>query len=194
MSHLNFRHHHSRTVARDQLTFLASSIESSKCLLTSSMAWTAWRSLSFWTSISLCLARSLSILSRSLLSLSSRSRFSLSLSSLSRSRCSCSRLSLQILSLSDGDNYEKSDKIKTDVMISSVCPCSYFSGCNILIASSSTFMVWVSGRCPQVWSLVVTGHLMLTRRLSRTDWGCHQPRPCLHPWSAVSTRHTAGTW
>ena len=90
------------TNCAEQLTFLASSIESSKCLLTSSMAWTACLSLSFCSSSSLILARSLSTLSLSLLSRSSLSLFSLSilsLSSLSRSRCSCSRLSLQILNL-----------------------------------------------------------------------------------------------
>ena len=85
-----------RTCQYDSIfTFLASSMESWKCLSTSSMA---CLSRSFCMS---CLALSLSIrslCSRSFLSLSSRSRRSLSalsLSSLSRSRCSCSRRSLQ---------------------------------------------------------------------------------------------------
>lgn len=64
---------------------------------------------------------------------------------------------------------------------------SYFSGCNILIASSSTFMMCVTV-CAPCGLCLVTSNLMLTGRLSRYDW-CG-PSPALPP-SLVSGEHSA---
>ena len=133
------------TLIQCSLTFLANSIESSKCLLTSSIT---WRSLS---SFSLTFSLSLSSLSL------------LSLSSLSLSLCSCSRLSLKIQQSASQQISFNCPGLRNVVY--------FLSGWRILMASNKTsnmsvvsrlcysvlLLDCVTGLCYCVL-LVVTGH------------------------------------